>query len=264
MATATVRLDSRALRGATTYSLILPDPLKAGPGPYHVLLQLHGMHDDHSAWLEKARLWNYVERLPLIVVLPSGGNFWWSNFRTAPAAGRPGPAFALDYEDYLMADLWPHIQANFPVRPAARWAIGGLSMGGFGAIRLGLKYPAHFCSIFAHSSVLPSAADLADWLPVLAPEARADMDPYRWADARTADDLPRLGFDCGLDDYLLPQNRRFHAHLESRGLPHTYAEHPGAHTWDYWDLHVQQALIQHCQVLGLTPFPAPPPPGMQE
>jgi len=50
---------------------------------------------------------------------------------------------------------------------------------------------------------------------------------------------------------LIDSNRRFHAHLERLGLAHTYAEYPGAHTWDYWDTHVQEAIAQHCQVLGI-------------
>jgi enterochelin esterase-like enzyme len=57
--------------------------------------------------------------------------------------------------------------------------------------------------------------------------------------------MPRLAFDCGTDDHLLDQNRRFHAFLDARGIRHTYREHPGGHTWEYWDAHVQEALKQH-------------------
>lgn len=248
MTTGTMHFDSRALQGATTYSIIVPDADKAGSGPYDVLLQLHGRLDDHRAWLEKSRLWNYVERLPLIVVMPSGGNFWWSNISPH---GSAEPEYALNYEDFLVQDLWAHVNATYPVQAEARWAIGGLSMGGFGAIRLGLKHPDRFCSIFAHSSVIPTIDELGEWFHLLSPEARADMDCYRWAVERTPEDLPRLGFDCGVDDHLIEHNRRFHAYLESRGLPHYYAEHAGEHNWDYWDLHIRKALSQHCEVLGI-------------
>lgn len=267
MATGTLRMDSRALQGATTYSIILPDPAKAGPGPYPVLLQLHGMHDDHTAWLDKSRLWIYVERLPLIVVMPSGGNFWWSNLRLGQPEEIDPAAFALNYEDYLVRDLREHIEGNFPTRRGVPWAIGGLSMGGFGAVRLGLKYPNLFCSVYAHSSALLSEREFAQRAPILPAATRADMDVYRWAALRTPADLPRLSFDCGLADNLLGQNRYFHAYLEKRGLPHRYAEYPGGHTWDYWDLHVQEALVQHCEVLGIAPFAEPgaaPTSGQQE
>jgi putative tributyrin esterase len=247
--TGTLHFDSPALAGAATYSVILPDLEKVGPGPYQVLLQLHGRSDDHRAWLEKSRLWSYVERIPLIVVMPSGGNFWWSNISPQ---GRDDPSYTLNYEDLLVHDLWAHVNATFPVQSGARWAIGGLSMGGFGAIRLGLKHPDRFCSIFAHSSVIPTAVELEQRFPLMSPAARADMDCYRWAEERTPADLPRLGFDCGVGDHLIGDNRRFHAHLERLGLPHTYAEHAGEHTWDYWDLHVRQALAQHCEALGIV------------
>ena len=264
MATGIINLDSPALRGATTYSIILPDAAVAGPGPYPVLLQLHGMHDDHNAWLQKSRIWVYVERLPLIVVMPSGGNFWWSNLLLDSGSGEAGPEFALRYEDYLVRDLWEHVQGTFPARPGAKWAIGGLSMGGFGAIRLGLKHPDRFCSVYGHSSALPNEAEILQRIPLKNREAIEDMDCYLWAKQRTAADLPRLSFDCGTDDYLIQQNRRFHAHLEQLGLPHTYKEYPGGHTWDYWDTHFPEALTQHCDVLGIATLPTTPPPGTEE
>ena len=94
---------------------------------------------------------------------------------------------------------------------------------------------------------------LRQWFPDLPETVLADMDSYRWAAQRTPADLPRLSFDCGTEDFLLAENRAFHAYLDSLGLPHTYAEYPGGHTWPYWDLHVQEALVQHCAVLGIRP-----------
>ena len=250
MATGTINFSSDALSGAATFSIILPDPDRVGPGPYPVLLQLHGRSDDHRAWLEKSMLWGYVEPLPLIVVMPSGHNFWWSNLY---------PERGVRYEDLLVQDLWEHVQAMYPARPG-RWAIGGLSMGGFGAIRLGLKYPEKFCSIYAHSSAIPDQDTLANWFAGATPTVLSDLDCYAWAEQRTVADLPRLGFDCGTEDHLIKQNRAFHSHLEALGLPHVYAEYPGGHTWPYWDLHVQEALIQHCAVLGIAPVPPEPAP----
>src|SRR6476469_9060368 len=146
MAIGVIHMDSPALRGATTYTIILPDRDVAGPGPYPVLLQLHGMHDDHTAWLNKSRIWNYVERLPLIVVMPSGGNMWWSDIRVENAQHQEIAALSTHYEDFLMRDLWDHVQSYFPARQNSPWAIGELSMGGYGAIKLGLKHPDRFCS----------------------------------------------------------------------------------------------------------------------
>ncbi len=248
MPTGTIRINSPALSGATTYSILLPDPAQAGPGPYPVLLQLHGAHDDHTAWLEKSRLQQYVERLPLIVVMPSGRNFWWSNLHPM-----------LRYEDLLMDDLRAHVEATYPTRTGAPWAIGGLSMGGFGAIHLGLKHPDRFCSVYAHSSALLSGDEIQNWFGNLPDPVLADLDCAAWVRQRTPAGIPRLSFDCGTEDHLITHNRRFHALLNSLGLPHGYAEFPGGHTWTYWDTHVQTALQQHAEVLGISWQPEPPP-----
>jgi putative tributyrin esterase len=248
MAVGTVRFFSAALGRPVPYTIVLPEVREVGPGPYPALLQLHGRHDDYAAWVVKSRLALYLERLPLITVLPDGGNFWWSNVDPA-----------LRYEDLLVTDLWEHVNAVYATRPGAPWAIGGLSMGGYGALRLGLKYPEKYCSVFAHSSVIPPAAILRERQPELSPEQVSDMDCYRWAAEIDPARAPRLGFDCGTEDSLLDQNRSFHDYLTAVGLPHSYAEHPGGHTWDYWDQHVQTALRQHAEVLGIAPVPPPGP-----
>ncbi len=240
----TIQMPSHALDSAVTYHILLPDPEVVGPGPYPVLLQLHGYYDDRTAWLYKSNLLLHLERWPLIVVLPSGENYFWCDY--APKAR---------YEKYVAFDLWNHVNQNFPVRQDSKWAIGGLSMGGFGALRLGLKFPNKFCSIFAHSSVIPTQEELADWDEPPMPAVRREMDCYQLAETIDSKVLPRLGFDCGVDDTLIEHNRRFHKHLDTLGLPHSYEEYPGGHTWGYWDLHVQTALKQHADVLNITRAP---------
>jgi S-formylglutathione hydrolase FrmB len=210
--------------------------------PYPALLQLHGAGDDHSSWFERSMLPEYLERYPFIVVTPAGDLSFWTNF------GIKGRGTA--YEDYLIEDLMPEVERLFPVRPG-RWAIGGLSMGGYGAIRLGLLYPDRFASIYAHSSAVWGAERWKERYPVVSAEdlALADINPY--ADgAVDAPDRPALAFDCGLDDELLTDNRAFHQHLQEIGYPHIYREFPGGHTWDYWNTHVQEALQRHAEVMA--------------
>ena len=60
---------------------------------------------------------------------------------------------------------------------------------------------------------------------------------------------PAIRFDCGKEDGLLAGSRRFHRHLTSLGIRHEYREYPGAHTWAYWDEHVQEALRFHMKHL---------------
>jgi len=56
-----------------------------------------------------------------------------------------------------------------------------------------------------------------------------------------------------VDDFLIEENRAFDAHLTKLGVPHEYAEHPGGHTWEYWDAHVQETITFFKRVLSLGP-----------
>lgn len=245
MSVVEVQFFSPALNRHVQYSVILP---REGAGPYPVLLQLHGLTDDHNAWIQKSNLVRHVERYPMLVVMPNGGTSGYLNLiateRSLDIDERIGVA---RYEDAIVQDLREHVSRIFNVRTGL-WAIGGLSMGGFGAMRLGLKYPDRFSSIWAHSSAFRIGPLMADRTP-----DAADALVLTHAQRLNAQaSLPEISFDCGVDDELIGENRELHAQLDQLGLHHHYAEHPGAHTWDYWDLHVQTALAQHAGVFGLT------------
>jgi putative tributyrin esterase len=232
MTTATIQFMSQALWRQVTYTALLPDETVVGPGPYPVLYQLHGGNQNHTAWLHSSNLLHYTRELPFIVLLPDGAQSRWAN---------GGPPFSA-YEDFLIEELSQHVQHIFPAT-SGKWAIGGNSMGGFGAVRLGLKYPQRFFSIWSHSGGFPTADTLADhWYWSGNPH---DLDCYALVDQLDPQMMPRLTFDCGTDDHLLDANRHFHAFLTEHSIPHTYHEHPGGHTWDYWDTHVREALTQH-------------------
>jgi enterochelin esterase-like enzyme len=122
--------------------------------------------------------------------------------------------------------------------------IAGLSMGGFGALRLAGKYPQRFLAAAGHSSVTEAAQ-----MDVLMAENRAG-----WASAPVDNSvlaalqgahgpLPALRFDCGRGDALLLEaNRQLHAELQAAGIAHEYAEHDGGHDWTYWSKHLADTL----------------------
>lgn len=244
MSVATVQFFSPALNRHVHYNVILP---KEGAGPYPVLLQLHGLTDDYTAWVQKSNLAEHAGRYPMLIVMPDGGTSGYLNLvgseRRLDIDDRLGVA---RYEDVIVSDLRDHVGRVFNVRPGP-WAIGGLSMGGFGAMRLGLKYPDRFNSIWAHSSAFRIGWLMADRTPD-ASDALVLSHARRLVSASTR---PEISFDCGVDDDLLADNRELHAQFDELGITHRYDEHPGAHTWEYWDRHVQTALEQHARVLGI-------------
>ncbi|HNQ35743.1 MAG TPA: alpha/beta hydrolase family protein, partial [bacterium] len=196
--------------------------------PCRVVYLLHGRSDDYTIWLRRTSLERYAEATGLAVALLDGAR----SFYTDSFDG------VFKYEQHILETVNYLDKTFHTVRSARGRGIGGLSMGGYGAVKLGFKHPDLFGSITAHSSVL----DLAGYIKkhpspelkaIFGPRSKAGEDPFRLA-ARVKQ-IPALYFDCGLDDPLLEDNRRFASRLKELGLPHTYREYPGAHTWEYWD-----------------------------
>ena len=251
MAVCNVNYWSPALVKETGCCVMLPDR-QTRPGPYPVFYLLHGLSDDYTAWLRWTSLERYVRDLPLIVVLADGHRSFYCD---------ASDGFA--YEQALVKDLIGFIDTHFRTVKSGRGrAIGGLSMGGYGAMKLTLKYPDKFCSVSAHSGVYlhirecwwerednPWAAEMRRIYGT--EKACRENDPFALADKLDPTRAPAIWLDCGVDDGLLRDNRALHAHLRKLGIKHTYHEYPGSHNWGYWDEHVQQAIAFHRQVLGV-------------
>jgi putative tributyrin esterase len=240
MSVANIRFFSDALGKWTRYNVILPD---AGEGPFPVLFQLHGLTDDCDAWLERSNLVRHAANYPFVIVMPDGGTSCYLNWKSTSRLGKAA------YEDLIITDISNHVRRHFNVTDGP-WAIGGLSMGGYGSLHFGLKYPERFASIWAHSSKIDWRQSELDLSQLADPET-VDLVPLA-EQVNGLDHKPVLSFDCGVDDYLIDENRAFHAALDAMDFEHHYAEHPGEHEWDYWDLHVQEALAQHARVLGVV------------
>lgn len=149
----------------------------------------------------------------------------------------------------MATDIPNHVKRHFNVADGP-WAIGGLSMDGYGSMFQGLKHADQFASTWAHSSAF-HIDQIVD--PALV-EDFDDANIFAHAErvSRSATQ-PVIAFDCGVDDErVIDHNRELHAFMDTIGLGHHYAEHPGGHTWDYWDEHVQEALVQHARVLGVS------------
>ena len=138
--------------------------------------------------------------------------------------------------------------------------IAGLSMGGYGALRNGLRYPETFGFIGALSSVL-IIDDLAasnDEAPMvfqrrsyyesifgeLDKVAGSDADPKALIHMIKSQKIqvPAIYMACGTEDFLIQKNRAFHEYLEAEGIAVTYEEGPGTHSWMFWDTYIRNFL----------------------
>jgi len=246
MAVANVDFFSRSLQKHVAFNAILPDHQDRS-GPYPVFYLLHGLSDDHTAWVRWSNIERYVRELPLIVVMPDGDRSFYCDVHQGPP-----------YEQLIVRDLIGFVDNYLHTVPKRSGrCIGGLSMGGYGAMKLGLKYPDLFCSIVGDSGAYAvfRGRRLADLDPGLqrligTNKARLENDPFHLATRLRGKRTPAIRFDCGTDDFLLDHNRAFAAHLRKLGIAHEYEEFAGGHTWDYWDLHVQEAIRFHLRAMN--------------
>ncbi|HEY3341790.1 MAG TPA: alpha/beta hydrolase-fold protein, partial [Anaerolineae bacterium] len=140
MAVLTIEFRSEALGKSTRIKVLLNQ--NARP-PYPTFYLLHGLSDDESIWTRRTSIERYAEKYPFLIVMPDGERSWYCDSRI----GR--------FESYISQELVTFIDKLFPTRKLARYrAIGGLSMGGYGALKLGVKFPRVFGSITAHSSAV--------------------------------------------------------------------------------------------------------------
>ncbi|HEX8832972.1 MAG TPA: alpha/beta hydrolase family protein [Abditibacteriaceae bacterium] len=249
MAFCELKYFSPALGKATAANVILPEGQK---GPFAVFYLLHGLSDDHSIWQRRTSLERYVANLPLIVVMPDGGRSFYCDAVEGAA-----------YETAIVRDLVNYVDTVFNTRAEREGrCIGGLSMGGYGAVKLALKFPEMFASANSHSGALgfghmkanPRDALTAEFMRIVGKNPKGgDNDCHALAEKlKGKRKRPALRIDCGVDDFLIEHNRGFVADLNKLNYKHEYEEFAGGHSWEYWDEHVQEAIAFHARNLGLV------------
>jgi S-formylglutathione hydrolase FrmB len=270
----------------------LPPSYAREPGRrYPVAYYLHGAWGAEDNWVTLGRIDGTLDSLiaagmpEMIVVLPDGDDGWyttWNALNNTPACRadtarrEPAQTYCVPwpkYDEYVARELVAHVDSGY--RTLARRAhrgVAGLSMGGYGAIALSLRYPDAFAAAASHSGVLsPRYAGPTPYAPPTRYASTVDMARGRYSPAlwelmrpvfgrdtvgwRARDPailarhlvssgapIPALFVDVGRDDSFLEQNRAFRAELTALGIAMQYREWPGKHDWAYWRAHVVESL----------------------
>ena len=237
-----VTVKSAALGQRADLLLYVP-PQAATRRDVPLVLLLHGAYSAHWAWAFKGGAHLTAQRLidsgglpPLVLAMPSDG-LWGDGSGYVAHDGQ-------DFERWIVDEVPAAACAACSACSAASpLAIAGLSMGGFGALRLAGQHPQRVAAAVGLSSV----TELSQLVPLVAEDlsgwpSAAQARSVLAALAHSPGPLPRLRLDCGLDDALLPANRRLHADLLAAGIPHGYAEHPGGHDWAFWSAQLAASL----------------------
>jgi S-formylglutathione hydrolase FrmB len=216
---------------------------------YPVLYLLHGLSDDHTIWLRRTSIERYAAAKDLAVVMPAVGRSFYQDMASGPR-----------YWSFISEELPALMQSFFPISGAREQNFAaGLSMGGYGALRLALALPERFAAAASLSGALDVARICREAGKQGSRLARAEIEAMFGAGltaAGTSADLwtlaeklvaegksvPKLFLACGTEDGLLAENRLFRKHLQSLKIEHAYGESRGDHEWGYWDEQIQRVL----------------------
>jgi S-formylglutathione hydrolase FrmB len=243
--TETVQLDSKLVGKILPYQIVLPPGyslVTSWRKHYPVLYLLHGWSGHYDSWLSKTTLAHHASEHQLIIVMPEGNNGWYTDSATTPSD---------KYESYVLEELIPDVDSRFrTIRDRSGRGIAGCSMGGYGALKFGLKHPEMFTLAASMSGALDTTKRTDDESIMqtfgdAGSMVRKSNDIERLArefPAERITQLPYLYLDCGRDDPWLAINSRFADILTERRMTHEYRQVPGGHIWPYWDRQVREVL----------------------
>jgi S-formylglutathione hydrolase FrmB len=258
----TVQFHSDLINATLPYNVILPADYRTSKTTrYPVLYLLHGLSGHYTDWLTRTNIADYASQYRIIVVMPEGNNSWYVDgapVRTASGSERPGDK----YESYLLQEVLPDVDKRYrTIQSRYGRAVAGLSMGGYGAIKFGVKHP----STFAFAGSMSGALAAASWTEDEMKSVKAVYDSLppvfgaAGSDVRKANDifqiaqglpasrvaaLPYFYLDSGTEDFFFEVNHRFAQLLREKKIPHEYRELPGDHSWQYWDR--QERTLEDC------------------
>lgn len=217
---------------------------------FKTLYLLHGITGNHTAWLSGSRIKSLAEDNNLAVIMPAGENsFYVDN----PNGNKFG--------EYIGEEIVNVTRAMFNLsKKREDTFIAGLSMGGYGALRNGLKYNETFSKIGAFSSalIIDEAVNSTDNEPfyfatktyyesVFGDIAKLkgsdkDLEALILSLKENNKNIPEIYMACGTEDFLLQNNRKFKDFLKCEGINLNYEEGIGSHEWKFWDVHIEKFI----------------------
>ena len=258
MALLQVNFHSKALNRLETFHALVPldspeelKDKKAFERPMKSIYLLHGYTGNYTDWLCGSRIQEFSEKYNVAFFMPSGCNSFYLDDADKGEL----------YGEYVGNELVEFTRGMFPVSQKKEdTTIGGFSMGGYGALRTGLKY-GRFGRIIALSSALilhRIAGITPDYTDMIAGYRfytrvfgdlscllGSDKDPEALIKTLKAEnaEIPAIYMACGTEDSLIEENRRFHEFLGKEQVDHVFDAVPGIHNWEFWDAQIQKAVL---------------------
>ena len=207
---------------------------------YKTLYLLHGLLGNYTDWVSQTRIQKWAEAKNLAVVMPSGDNSFYFNSRTPWN----------DYGTFIGEEMVDLTRRMFPLSEKREDTfIAGLSMGGFGALRIGSVYSETFSYVAGLSAAVHIFEDTSE-------EANNGLFDNKEAASGTNKNprvaveemlserrrIPKYYMACGTKDDLMPANVAFRDFLQKKGIEVTWDEEDYGHDWDFWDSQIKKVL----------------------
>lgn len=237
---------SEALQMQTEAYIIMPQKQTRGQiglqtkntnEKYKCLYLLHGLSDDHTAWMRHTAIERYAEKYGICVVMPCVHRSFYLDL--------PGTR---NYYTFVSQELPGVMREFFNVSDKKEDNfVAGLSMGGYGALKMAMREHGRFSAAVALSSatemLTPERLAFGKQLLGTVETVSENDDLFCLAtELVKQNDKPRLFIAVGKDDYMHPENIRLKEHMNSLGLEFTFIEDEGNHTWEFWDKYIQIGL----------------------
>ncbi len=244
MALITLKVFSESLGKQTEISVIIPQNRNSGQigvenkaaKKYKCLYLLHGLSDDNTNWMRLSSIERYASRYDLAVIMPNGDKSFYTNIQGG-----------YNYYEFVAKELPSIIREYLPVSEKREDNfIGGLSMGGYGALKIGLRECNNFSKIIALSPC-GDIKNLGEQIGVLKSIFGADMTVPEADDvlylAENCENRPKVFMAIGTEDFLYDNNKPVRKKFEDLDYDFTYLEQSGSHNWNFWDEYIEKALV---------------------
>ena len=257
MAIIEVNFISKCLMRTVTFNAIIPVD-KFGPQaenaeqkPLKTLYLLNGIFGNYTDWVNGTRIQAWAEANDLAVIMPSGENRFYLDDEKSGEL----------YGEFIGKELVEFTRKLFPLSDKREDTfIAGLSMGGYGAIRNGLKYAENFGCVIGLSAALvhDTWKDADNSAPIFTFRRNyyeaifGEYDKVKGSDKdpkalllklkEEGRPVPKMYLCCGTEDGLVTANRDFRDFLNENGVDLTYVEGPGKHDWVFWDTYIKKVL----------------------
>lgn len=252
MALVDVNFYSNALMRQVSYKAIVPTEPSNEKKRFKTLYLLHGIMGDNTDWVVRTRVAQLAEQFKIAVIMPSGDNSFYVDQEASNNY----------YGEYIGRELVEETRKLFPLSCKREDTfIAGLSMGGYGAIRNGLKYHHTFGSVAGLSSAIImeqvlTSTENAEWIFGKRSYYEAifgDLTKLRGSDKdlealvmqvkKENKAMPKIYLACGTEDDFSKNNRKYRDFLIRENIDHTFVESSGGHEWKFWDEYIEKALI---------------------